>query len=237
MVVTHRTEYLAECLDSVVNQTVAPSSVVVVDNASGSETVHGLARRYGFPTIRLDSAVAVNTARNIGCSALDDCDLIVNLDGDDLIKPRFLEVYWSTARERKADVVFGAAELIGARTGLKFTREQLRRDLRGGNYVSANSLFKRRLWREVGGFDPSIRLYEDWDFWLSLAERRAVFEHVDEPLWCYRQHQTGTMARSAEEEKIRSRRLVRRKHRRYFFGLLQWRRLAWKFGRVVGREP
>jgi glycosyltransferase involved in cell wall biosynthesis len=242
MIITHTTEYLAECLDSVANQTVAPSAVVLVDNASGTQGVRELAGRYGIPTICLDSPVTLATARNIACSALADCDLIVNLDGDDVITPRFLEVYWSTARQCKADVVFGATEFIGSRTGVAFTRAQLgpTPDLRRGNYVSANSLFKRSLWREVGGFDPSCAYFEDWDFWLCLAERGAIFQHIDEPLWYYRRHEHSMLAASTAEERFRSKQLIRQKHRRYIGGLLQWRRVASKVARArrkIGRKP
>jgi glycosyltransferase involved in cell wall biosynthesis len=155
IIVTHTADYLEECLRSVANQTVAPSATVLVDNASGTDEVHDIARRYRITTIRLDSPVTPSAARNIACSALADCDLVVNLDGDDIMKPRFLEVYWLTARDRQADVVFGAAELTGTATGVEFNRQKLgpKPDLRRGNYVPINSLFKWRLWREVGGFD------------------------------------------------------------------------------------
>ena len=230
MILAHTTDYLDECLSSVAGQTVAPSAVVLVDNGSGSDAVHEIARRFGIPTIRLDWPVTPSAARNVGCSALVDCDLVVSLDGDDLLKPRFVEVYWSAARDRQADVVFGAAELIGAQTGVAFTRRQLGSapDLRRRNHVPANSLFKRRLWREVGGFDPAVVYFEDWDFWLSLSEQGAVFEHIDEPLWCYRRHQQSRMAVGDPAEQTRSKDVIRRKHGRHMFGLLQWRRALWK---------
>jgi glycosyltransferase involved in cell wall biosynthesis len=237
MILAHTTDYLDECLSSVASQTTAPSAIVLVDNGSGTDGVHDVAGRYGIPTIRLDSAVTPSAARNVGCSALADCDLIVNLDSDDVIRPRFVEVYWSTARDRQADVVFGAAELIGAQTGVAFTREQLgpTPDLRRRNYVPANSLFNRRLWREVGGFDPSVVYFEDWDFWLSLSERGATFEHIDEPLWCYRRHEHSRMAAGDTDEQIRSKQMIRQKHRRHMFGVLQWRRVLWKVASIRER--
>jgi glycosyltransferase involved in cell wall biosynthesis len=236
LILTHTTDYLDECLASVANQTVAPSAIVLVDNGSGTDAVRDLARPYGIPTIRLDSAVSPSAARNIGCSALADCDLIVSLDGDDLIQPRFVEVYWSTARQHQADVVFGAAELIGSQTGLAFTRDELTLapDLRRSNYIPANALFKRSLWREVGGFDPSVVYYEDWDFWLSLAERGALIEQIDEPLWCYRRHERSRMASSDTDEVMRSKQIIRQKHRRHIFGVLQWRRVLWKVASMRG---
>jgi GT2 family glycosyltransferase len=236
MVVTHRVEFLEECLRSVADQTVAPSDIVLVDNGSGTDAVHNVARGHGIATLRLDSPVSVCAARNIACCALADCGLIVNLDGDDVIKPRFIEVYWSTARDRQVDVVFGAAELIPSQPHTAFSREELgpNPDLRRKNFVSANSLFKRRLWQEVGGFDPSIVYYEDWDFWLSMSERGASFEHVDEPLWYYRRHEHSRMSIGGDEL-TRSKQAIRTKHRRHIYGVLQWRRLLWKAESIRAR--
>jgi glycosyltransferase involved in cell wall biosynthesis len=237
MVVTHRVEFLDECLSSVADQTVAPSAIILVDNGSGTDAVNQVARRYGIAIVRLDSPVSICAARNIGCWALEDCDLIVNLDGDDVIKPRFIEVYWSTARDRQADVVFGAAELIGSQQGVVFTREELgqKPDLRRKNFVSANSLFKRRLWQEVSGFDSSIVYYEDWDFWLSLAQRGATFEHVDEPLWSYRRHEGSRMLAIGGDDPTRSKQMIRKKHRRHIYGIFQWRRVLWKVASIRTR--
>jgi len=229
MVITHASTYLRESLESVLAQTVKPSDVIVVDNASPADaSASEVAERFGFATVRIERPVSPATARNIGCEALEDCDLVINLDGDDVLLPTFVEVYWRTARETAADIVFGAAELFGVQTGIEFT-EELRgptADIRRGNYIPANSLFRRETWRMAGGFDPTIGLYDDYDFWLSCLERGASLAFVAEPLWRYRRHDSSRLSTVPLAEKRRSRELIRTKHRRYINGALQWRRVV-----------
>jgi glycosyltransferase involved in cell wall biosynthesis len=238
-VLTHTSRYLEQCLQSVMAQSVAPTEVLVVDNGSPQdEGVCGIAARFGFPSVRIGQAISPPAARNVACSVLEHCDLVVNLDGDDLILETYIEKYWRRARSHNADVVFGAAELFGSESGIEFSRAQLgsRPDLRRGNFVPMNSLFRRNLWRDAGGFDSSIGLYDDYDFWLSLAERDACFSLIDEPLWRYRKHPSSRMTTPDMETRVLSRRLIREKHHRYVNGTLQWRRIRRNLSKVTGAQ-
>ncbi len=231
VVVSHTQDYLRECLESVRSQTVVPSSTVVIDNGSPAERrVCDLAADLGFESVRLDNERGRSTARNIGCQLLDDCDLLVSLDGDDVLLATYVEQYASQARRHGADVVFGPAELFGAESGIAFTAQQRgpRADLRGGNFVPSNSLFRREIWRRAGGYDPSLSIFEDWDFWLSCAEQGARFHAIEEPLWRYRCHAQSTMNTVDVAQKDVARRYVRAKHLAYIRGPLQWRRVRRK---------
>jgi GT2 family glycosyltransferase len=73
-------------------------------------------------------------------------------------------------------------------------------------------LIRRTAWEQVGGFDPEIGGYEDWDFCLGALERGWRGLQVDEVTLEYRKH-----ARSGQEEHRRSYRrtyrALRAKHR------------------------
>lgn len=48
------------------------------------------------------------------------------------------------------------------------------------------SLIPRRWHDEVGGFDESMKSWEDWDYWLRLARAGKCFVRIQEPLVDYR---------------------------------------------------
>ncbi len=238
VVVTHQQEYLEECLASVLNQSVAPWSIVLVDNASPSDArASDIAEQMGVHAVRLGLARSLATARNVGCEVLDECGYILCLDGDDLLEHRFVEVYLNAALRQKADVVYGPAELFGTMSGVVFApaADGRQPDLRRGNYIAATSLFSRDIWRTAGGFDPELAFYEDWDFWLSCAENGARIVSVDDALWRYRRHGTSMLATAVEEDKSRSRRYIRAKHLPYIWGPFQWRRAARNIQKLRGR--
>lgn len=239
VVVSHQQQYLRECLESINDQSVTPSATVLVDNASPrEETAAAIAEAMGVHTIRLSDPTSLGTARNLGCELLANCDYIVTLDGDDVLRPRYVEVVWRAADERSADVVYTAAELFGSASGVIFSPPLggERRDLRRGNFIPAMALFKHSLWRAAGGFDPNLAFFEDWDFWLSCAERGATFHGLDEVLWRYRRHESSMLATAQEEQKAVSRRYIRAKHLKYIWGPFQWRR-AWRNVEKLRGQP
>ena len=61
------------------------------------------------------------------------------------------------------------------------------------NRIHCASLYRKDLWRELGGYDPNLRLaYEDWDFWLRAAKAGKTFYVIPQPLFLYRRH-AGSM--------------------------------------------
>ena len=238
VVVTHTRAYLEDCLASIRAQTTEPDRVVVVDNASpASSTAAELAAVLGFETTRVDEPVSLAAARNRGIERLEGCDLVASLDGDDLMKPTYLEQYRAAARTHRAHVAFGPAELFGAETGIRFTTAERgpRPNLRRGNFVPANSVFTRDIWHRAGGFDPRIPVFEDWDFWLSCAEKGARFVAVDEPLWRYRRHPRSMLNSAVTADKDIARTRIWHKHIDFMRGPLQWRRVVRKFEKTRDR--
>lgn len=225
VIVSHQQQYLTECLQSVLEQSLTPDAVLV-DNASPTaDSASQIAARMGLQSVRLEKARSLGTARNVGCEVLDDCEYLLTLDGDDVLESDFVAVFLETAIRQRADVVYGPAELFGSRTGVEFAPTGHHRDLRRGNFIPATSLFSRRIWRAAGGFDPRLAYFEDWDFWLSCAEHGARFHAVNDVLWRYRRHDASMLATADESGKAAARRYIREKHLSYIWGPFQWRRL------------
>jgi len=84
-----------------------------------------------------------------------------------------------------------------------------------GNYLRATALLRSDVCRVVK-FDEKLRTgWEDWDFFLTLAQRGLRGELLDEPLMLYRKHPAADRMSDVMGE-ARNRRLVKlrimRKH-------------------------
>jgi hypothetical protein len=57
-----------------------------------------------------------------------------------------------------------------------------------GNFIDACAVIRKRVWRECGGFDSAMpyQCWEDWDFWISAAERGWHFHHLPRLMFEYR---------------------------------------------------
>lgn len=133
-------KYLAECLESVCNQTLKEIQIVVVDDGStdGSAAIcKAYAQRY--PHI-LEYYHKENggsaSARNMGLEHARG-EYIGFIDSDDWVEPDMYEKLYCTAKDNDADMVFcrsfeeecpGSYEYIFPRAGY-FSREEMKKEL------------------------------------------------------------------------------------------------------------
>jgi glycosyltransferase involved in cell wall biosynthesis len=99
--------FLPHAIESVLNQTLPPDEVIIVDDGSTDRSAE-LVRRYGRRILYVWQAnQGPGTARNLGIR-ISRGDLIAFLDSDDLWFPRKLELQNAAlARDGELDLVFG----------------------------------------------------------------------------------------------------------------------------------
>lgn len=54
--------------------------------------------------------------------------------------------------------------------------------------IPSFALIRASLWRDLGGYDETLRREEDRDLWVRALDAGARFVRVEEPCWVYRQH-------------------------------------------------
>ena len=183
-------EYLRECLASVVEQTVAPREIILVDDGSTDGSIdQALARlpataRAAIQVIRQPNS-GVSAARNAAARAATSTWLAI-LDADDLMAPNQLESLQAAARAHPdAVMVFGDAELFGdgmqrptfqqtspALSGLRATatgpvvieREVVSWLLVGNFVLQSCCLVRRDAAITAGLWDETMPMAEDRDF-------------------------------------------------------------------------
>lgn len=101
-------QYLCECVDSVLSQTMQDFEIILVDDGA-TDSSGAICDRYGAqdPRIRVIHRKngGLSEARNTGLDAAIG-EYVYFLDSDDYIAPHSLEVLTNLARKEQADVVF-----------------------------------------------------------------------------------------------------------------------------------
>jgi glycosyltransferase involved in cell wall biosynthesis len=175
--------YLAEALESVFAQTLAPVEIIVVDDGSTDATPE-VAGRYceRIIYIRQDNAGPA-AARNLGI-ARARCDWIAFLDADDL--------WLADKLERQAGRLVARPELEISITHVRnFWIPELRAEEEASRdhhisrpaipgYVAQTMLARRAVFDTVGMFDPRLRVSEDTDWFARASDRGAVLELLPE---------------------------------------------------------
>ena len=180
---------LEESIRSVLEQSFIDFELVVVDDGSTDNTSE-LVRR--FPAVKLirleEKNRGVSFARNRGVVEAQG-DWVGFLDSDDLWEQGKLatQVKWI---ERHPDLQMVYTDEIWIRNGVRVNPMNKHRKYSGDIFryclplciVSPSSvLLRAKVLSEVGGFDESMQVCEDYDLWLRVA-KRYPFHFIEEKL-------------------------------------------------------
>lgn len=208
-------QYLANAIESVLKQTVPPHELVIVDDSStdgSTELIQQYARRFPHmirPFFQSRN-IGIPRNRNFGLSKATG-DLVVFLDGDDRFLPQKLELELETLKQHpEASVVFSNIYYVdeGGHRLCKWDekgttptgcvlRENFSRSWPRGN-LYRNELMPLQAIKEVGLFDESLQIYEDWDLKIRLSSMCKV-AYCPIPLVEYRRHPLGISSTSSVE--------------------------------------
>ena len=185
------TRYLAECLDSITQQTKPPHQVVVVvDGVDPTQAAEIVESRPGVELIAVDYG-GVCAARNAAFENLTG-DAFLLLDSDDLIEETFLEKTTQLLSSRPDisaaatwNEFFGAYEAIEAKPPM-----DARVAWRENPIVSTPALVRRSVIEDQIRFSEELAFVycEDWEFWAQMLVAGHSFGLVPEPLAKHRVH-------------------------------------------------
>lgn len=184
---------IVRALDSVLQQTLAPLEVLVVDDGSQDDTrsvVDAYVSQSGRRSVRLicQENGGPASARDAGIRAAKGTHVAL-LDADDTWLPTKLEVSYAFLSECDLDLV-GANVRSGSTT--RPCRVLSRMSILFRNpYFTSTTVFLRSAYFEVGGFDLGQRYSEDYKLWLAFSWKGKRCGLMRERLAEYRPHQTG----------------------------------------------
>ena len=192
----NRKKFLTRALDSVFEQSLVPGQVIVVDDGSTDNTSRDLPS--SFPSVHwlVQENRGVASARNLGVRHARG-RWVALLDSDD--------EWESTKIESQLNRLGDKCDAIASHTNEKWIRSGnqvippkyldkssanlFERSLRHCLISASSIILHRRIFQEVGYFDESFPVCEDYDFWLRLlqsaepmlVDKELVIKHGGHP--------------------------------------------------------
>ncbi len=196
-------------LDNLRAQTFRNFEIIVVDEGStDSGTLDTLSRLSG-PGLRVVSMAngGVSSARNFGIEHARG-EFIFPIGAEDGIEPTLLEKGVGILEANpKAGVVTCGVDIGGRSSGKRMPSGEIEWLLVSCD-IAPGSLFRRRCWEEVGGYDETLTGFASYDFWLSIASKRWGIEII--PEYLLHSNEPGGAALFQTDEELHKRFL--RKH-------------------------
>jgi glycosyltransferase involved in cell wall biosynthesis len=181
-------EALAHCLASLEEQDEKDLEVIVVDDASTDKTEAVLRQHrasYPFHTVRLPENRGAAVARNEG-ARMATGRYFLFLDADVELRPDAL-TKMRQALEADPEAAFVYASF---RFGWKRFKGQLfsLTALKKKPFIHTTSLLRRTVFP---GFDERLKKFQDWDLWLTIAERGGKGVWIPEELFTVAAREEG----------------------------------------------
>jgi glycosyltransferase involved in cell wall biosynthesis len=186
--------FLNETLQSVIDQTYIDWECIIVNDGSPDNT-EKIAKEWCALDSRISYLYKDNgglpSARNAGIK-ISKGEFILPLDSDDILhKDYLIKIVPELVMDTKLGIVSCYREFFEKdksniiykykASGSKY------QDIMFENKLMPSSLYRRKCWEEVGGYDESMtKGFEDWEFWLNITKRGWEFKFVESFLFYYR---------------------------------------------------
>ena len=183
----NRAQQLPRALASILCQSCSPKEIIVVDDGSTDETSALMTSEYPEIVFIQQQNTGVSSARNVGIKRASG-DWIAFLDSDDEWLPEKLEIQMKALYENPEKKICHTNE-IWIRNGKRVNPKKKHEKFGGWIFqkclplccISPSSvIIHKSIFKEIGLFDYSLPVCEDYDLWLRITARNPVL-YIEEP--------------------------------------------------------
>lgn len=213
VVVTYNSsKTIIETLDSIKKQTYKNIELIVSDDCSKDDTVNICKEWIDKNSSRFTSTITITTPQNTGTAGNLNRGFqkakgiwIKPIAGDDVLIESCIESNVNYVLDNpQTQILLSKVQLIGDKNkiekyknlfnygALKLKQKELLYLLLTKNFLPASTLFIRKdIFLELGGYDESIPLLEDWPFWIKALYNKKTISFNDEYTVYYRMSESS----------------------------------------------
>ena len=216
--------FLNESLQSVLDQTYVDWECIIVNDGSPDNT-ESIAQQWCEKDNRFTYLYKENgglpSARNEGVKSSKG-EFIVALDSDDILHSDFLTQLVPELKSNDNLGIVSCYRYFFSKNKSNIIKEykasgSTYRDLMFENKLMPSSLYRKKCWEEVGGYDESmIKGFEDWEFWINITKRGWEFKFVEEFLFYYRKAKKSMLVDTLKNHSEANMEYIFKKHKELY---------------------
>lgn len=229
-------KYIDEAIQSVKEYKGKDYEIIIIDDGSTDDLTNKRLKELkdeGY-NVTFQENQGVSKARN-NAVRFAKGKYILPLDADNKIKPDFImKAIKILDANSSISIIYSDRQLFGNSKGIDKSGRFELPFLIKQNYIDACAVYRKKVWEEVGGYDENLPLkfWEDWEFWLSAAEKGFRFFYISEALFYYRVHENSLTGRFPKSSNVNSlKEYIYKKHISLILSETERLRLALKTAR------
>lgn len=190
--------YLSYALDSILAQTFTDFECLIVNDCSSDSSPY-IAESYAardkrFHVLHNEKNLRLPASLNRGFSAASG-EYYTWTSDDNVLHADFLEVMLAEMLKNNADLVYSDYNAIDEHGSLiKIAITGPSENLIFDNSIGASFLYKKRVHKDISGFNEQLFLFEDYDFWVRAYLHGFKFYHSSQVVYDYRIHNQSLSA-------------------------------------------
>ena len=186
--------YLPKCLESLMKNKQKYLKEIIIINDSSSDNTKDIGEKYSrkYKKIKLynKNFRSLSKSTNFGIKKAK-AQWVSKIDADDYVSQKFLTSFVNETK-KNFDFLWGNIIKIDELTKKKVLIDQ---NFSKFKYFykyphGSGTVFKKKLWKTIGGFNESLLYQDDFDFWLKIKKNKDFsLKHLDVANYYYRKHQ------------------------------------------------
>jgi glycosyltransferase involved in cell wall biosynthesis len=204
--------YIIEALESVRAQSLTDLDIIVIDDCSSDDSLNLAGAWIEKWAERFNRAVLIQNEQNSGPSLTRNVGFdyaetayVLPLDADNSLLPACAGRCLEALEKSTASFVFPHIQEFGLRNDVISCFDFDPVKFVAGNYIDALALIRKSTWAAVGGYDPVVLGWEDYDFWCKFVECGLWGERIPEVLAKYRAHDRSLSRRHTDVQENKAR--------------------------------
>lgn len=219
-------DYLSECINSVLNQTILPTEILLLNDNSSDKRVKVLLKKYEekykhiIKFVDFNDNLGISKIQNYGIDSAGS-EYIAFLDCDDYLELDAFEKI-SEYMDKSVDYIFTdnyhvhsdskKRTLYGGYGNITFSSQtNIKNDLLNGMVANHLKIIKVDSLKACDLFDESVSGVQDWDLALKFCQKNYSFYYLSLPLYNHRIHQ-NSVTNSMRIVQFKLTNIVRRKN-------------------------
>lgn len=202
-------QFLLEAVESVKAQTLQPQEIIIVHDGCKKPALVP-----GCEVVFREDNIGVARSRDEGFR-ISTGKLLLFLDADDALPENFLE---ETLYTIKSSSIAYPHILMWCHWSEKPKKNEMHaaptkiteKTLLQSNQVTVTSLMSRDVYESVGGFDPELEIWEDWDFFIKALKKGFHFKRAN----TYIKYRQLASSRNHQPDKLKKQvyELIKKRH-------------------------